>query len=171
MHCNYKVVINYWNTKTHLILSLILHEFQQQSISGTVWSRSGSASGSTERSVHLDAWHSLYSPGLLWGFPSLPVIPSKFAFLYPAFPVSCKLFWPVHFYSTVGCSLDCEFCAYLKPSVPGWHTMLTFPVLSEGPSLRVKTLYLVAPAPPRLPTMTQCDGLTFYGSTFFMPFC
>lgn len=83
MHCNYKVVINYWNTKTHLILSLILHEFQQQSISGTVWSRSGSASGSTERSVQLDAWYSLYSPGLLWGFPSLPVMPSKFAFLYP----------------------------------------------------------------------------------------
>lgn len=171
MHCNYKVVINYWSTKTHLILSLILHEFQQQSISGTVWSCSGSASGSTERSVQWEAWHSLYSPGLLWGFPSLPVIPSKFAFLYPTFPVSCKLFWPVHFYPTAGCSLDCGFCAYLKSCVPVWHTMLTFPVLSEGPSLPVKTLYWWHLLPPRLPTMPQCDGLTFYGSTFFMPFC
>lgn len=107
MCCNYEVVINYWSTKTHLILSLILHEFQQQSISVTVWTRSGSASGSTERSVQLDACHSLYSPGLLWGFPSLPVIPSKFAFLYPAFgSVSSSGL------SISGCSLGCRFSAY-----------------------------------------------------------
>ena len=52
VRCNYKVVIDYWSTKTRLILSLILYGFQQQSVSVTVWSRSGSVSGSTEGSVH-----------------------------------------------------------------------------------------------------------------------
>lgn len=92
----------------------------------------------------LDACHSLYSPGLLWGFPSLPVIPSKFAFLYPAFASVSSSGLSI---SKTGYSLACGFSAHVQVFCTGSHTMLTLPVLSEGPSLPVKTLYLVASVP------------------------
>lgn len=125
-------------------MSLILHGCQKQSISVTVWSRSGSVSGSTEGSMQLDACHSLYSPGLLWGFPSLLVIPSKCAFLYPDFASVSSSGLSI---SKSGYSLDCGLSAHVKVFCTGSHTMHALPVLSEGPSLPVKTLYLVASAP------------------------
>lgn len=101
--------------------------------------------GSAEGRVQLDSCHLLYGPCLCWSFLSLSVTPSKFAFLYPAFfSVSCSSLSISSLELAI--ALGCRSSSYAQVLCT-WFTAPCLLVLSEGPSLPVKSLYLVAPAP------------------------